>query len=111
MFGNPAWFRPKALGFGLVPKGWQGWAYSAGWGSTIGLPFWLLAGRHQSLEAMLWLTLSIGAMAYDVWKILQVIRQPTTKTCPQSEPNQDLRFVENRTRPQPNCTCGAATQR
>lgn len=76
MFGNPQWFRTKAVGFGLVPTSWQGWAYSAGWGGTIGLPFLLMLGRHQSLEALLWLVLSIGAMAYDVWKIVRAIRRP-----------------------------------
>jgi hypothetical protein len=84
MFGNPQWFRPKAMGFGLVPKSWQGWAYSAGWGGAIGLPFLLMAGRHQSVEALLWLVLSIGAMGYDVWQIVAALRRPkaATQTCP-----------------------------
>lgn len=76
MLGNPQWFRAKAVGFGLVPTSWRGWAYSAAWGGTIGLPFLLMLGRHQSLEAMLWLALSIGAMGYDVWKIMRAIRGP-----------------------------------
>jgi len=84
MFGNPQWFRSKAIGFGLVPKSWQGWAYSVAWGSTISLPFLLLVGRHQSLEALLWLALSIAAMAHDVWQILTSInrsKQPVQPTC------------------------------
>jgi len=84
MFGNPQWFRPKAMGFGLVPVRWQGWAYSAAWVGTIGMPFWLLTARHQSLEAMMWLALAAGALAHDVWKIwaaargTQPARQPAT---------------------------------
>lgn len=76
MLGNPQWFRAKAVGFGLVPTNWRGWAYSAAWGGTIGLPFLLMLGRHQSVEALLWLMLSLGAMGYDVWQILRVIRGP-----------------------------------
>jgi len=76
MFGNPQWFRLKAIGLGLVPIRWQGWAYSAAWGSTIVLPFWLLVTRHQSLEALLWLTLAIGALGHDIWKMWRVLRQP-----------------------------------
>jgi hypothetical protein len=74
MFGNQQWFRPKTIGFGLVPTSWQGWAYSVAWGGTISLPFLLLVGRHQSLEALLWLAISIGAMAHDVWQILKSIK-------------------------------------
>jgi hypothetical protein len=76
MFGNPQWFRLKALGFGLIPIRWQGWAYSAAWGSTIALPFWLLVTRHQSFEATLWLTLAIGALGCDVYKMWTSLCQP-----------------------------------
>jgi hypothetical protein len=76
MFGNPQWFRLKAISFGLIPIRWQGWAYSAAWGSTIALPFWLLTARHQSLEAILWLTLASGALGHDVWKMWRALRQP-----------------------------------
>jgi hypothetical protein len=76
MFGNPQWFRLKAIGLGLIPIRWQGWAYSAAWGSAIALPFWLLVTRHQSLEALLWLTLAIGALGHDVWKMWRALRQP-----------------------------------
>jgi hypothetical protein len=76
MFGNAQWFRPKAIGFGLVPVRWQGWAYMAAWGSTIGLPFWLLVARHQSLEALIWLTLAIGTLSHDVWQMWTALRRP-----------------------------------
>ena len=76
MFGNPQWFRAKAVGFGLIPIRWQGWAYSAAWAGTIGMPFWLLTTRHQSLEALLWLALGTGALAHDVWKIWIALHPP-----------------------------------
>ena len=76
MFGKPQWFRPKTFGWGLVPIAWQGWIYTAGWAAAIGLPFLLLIGRHQALEAMAWMGLSVGAMTCDVWQILRAIRGP-----------------------------------
>jgi hypothetical protein len=76
MFGKPQWFRPKTLGWGLVPVTWQGWTYTAGWALAITLPFLLLLGRHQPLEAMAWMGLSVGALICDVWHILRAIRGP-----------------------------------
>src|SRR5207237_1611177 len=55
MFGKPQWFRAKTFGWGLVPVAWQGWIYTAGWVTAIGLPFLLLIGRHPALEAMAWM--------------------------------------------------------
>jgi hypothetical protein len=74
MFGKPAWFRPKTIGFGLVPVAWQGWAYTAGWITTIVLPFLLLLGRHQAIEAMAWMGLALMALAYDVRQIWRGFR-------------------------------------
>ncbi len=76
MFGNPHWFRPKTLGFGLIPIRWQGWAYTAAWSSAIGLPFLVLVGRHQVLEALLWVGLSLSALTYDVRHIFRALRHP-----------------------------------
>jgi hypothetical protein len=76
MFGKPQWFRPKTIGWGLVPITWQGWLYTGGWGGAIALPFLTLVARHQPLEAMIWMALSIGALACDVWQILRAIRAP-----------------------------------
>ena len=88
MFGNPQWFRAKAIGFGLIPIRCQGWAYSAAWVAAIGMPYWLLTARHQSLEALAWLTLATGTLAHDVWKIRVALRQPQ-----QARPAGDLRGV------------------
>src|SRR5439155_5752036 len=71
--------RPKKFGWGLVPIHWQGWTYTAGWVAAIGLPFLLLIGRHQALEATAWLGLSVSALTYDVWQILRAIRGPQGK--------------------------------
>jgi hypothetical protein len=76
MFGSPQWFRPKQIGWGLVPVTWQGWAYTAGWLGTIVLPFLLLVERHQPLEATAWMGLALGALVYDVWKILRASQSP-----------------------------------
>ena len=76
MFGKPQWFRPKAIGWGLIPISWQGWLYAGGWTGAISLPFLLLIGRHQPVEAMAWLTLGLGALTCDVWQILRGFRAP-----------------------------------
>ena len=76
MFGNPQWFRAKAFGFGLVPVRWEGWAYATSWIAAIGMPFWLLTTRHQSLEALAWVTLASITLAHDVWKMWIAIRRP-----------------------------------
>ncbi len=113
MFGNPQWFRPKTIGFGLVPRSWQGWAYSAAWGSTISLPFWLLVDRHQSIEALLWLALSIGAMAYDVWQILTSISRSKkpTQLSPQQQADQQVLYIVDSNRPNTGCNCRVAVRR
>jgi hypothetical protein len=86
MFGNPQWFRAKTVGFGLVPVRWQGWLYTAGWGSAIGLPFLLLIGRHQAVEAMAWMAVSLTGLIYDVWQILQAFRRKPASVAPASVP-------------------------
>jgi hypothetical protein len=78
MFGKPQWFRPKAIGWGLTPISWQGWFYTAIWVTAIAGPFVLLLGRHQPLEALTWMGLGIGALAYDVRQILLSMKQPQT---------------------------------
>jgi hypothetical protein len=76
MFGKPQWFRAKAIGWGVTPTSWQGWAYSALWVAAIAGPFVLLLGRGQPLEAMAWAGLGIGALAYDVRQILLAMNPP-----------------------------------
>jgi len=80
MFGKPQWFRPKAFGWGLLPITWQGWAYSAAWLGIVGLPFIVLAGRHQGLEAMVWLGLAVGALVYEMRQVLRGFGVPAGTT-------------------------------
>jgi hypothetical protein len=80
MFGKPEWFRPKRIGWGLVPITWQGWAYTAGWVLVIAAPFWVLTERHQPVEATTWLLFGIAALVYDVREILRGIRNPAAAT-------------------------------
>ncbi len=76
MFGKPHWFRPKKVGWGLVPVSWQGWLYTGGWTGAIAVPFFLLLSRYQPLEAMAWMALSVGALFYDVWHIRRAMFAP-----------------------------------
>jgi hypothetical protein len=78
MFGNPQWFRPKAIGWGLIPVSFKGWLYTGGWIGAIAVPFTLLLTRGQPLEAFTWMTLGIGALAYDVRQILRTFRPAET---------------------------------
>lgn len=90
MFGKPEWFRAKTVSFGLRPVRWQGWLYAGGWATTIALPFLLLVGRHQPLEAAAWLALSTSGLVYDVWQILRAMRGPSP-----SRPQAAVRPVDN----------------
>ena len=53
MFGKPQWFRPKAIGWGLTPISWQGWAYTALWSAAIAGPFLLLLVSGKPIELSL----------------------------------------------------------
>ena len=86
MFGNPQWFRPKAIGWGLVPVSFKGWLYTAGWIGAIAVPFLLLITRGQPLEAFTWMTLGIGALAWDVRQILRSFRPVESITATVSAP-------------------------
>ena len=88
MFGKPQWFRPKTIGWGLVPISWQGWAYTGGWAAAIAGPFALLLTRQQPLEALTWMGLGIGALAYDVRQILRAKRS-SSRPAAQATGKQD----------------------
>ena len=87
MFGKPQWFRPKSIGFGVVPVSWQGWLYTGGWLGAVGLPFLLLLSRWQPLEAGAWLVLSLGALSYDVWQIRRALLTPVASAPPKTDDN------------------------
>lgn len=75
MFGSPEWFKPKAIGWGLTPVSWQGWAYTLAWVTVIGMPFGLLLLRGQSMESMAWLAVTGAALIYDVRDILRKMQR------------------------------------
>lgn len=74
MFGKPEWFRPKKIGWGLVPITWQGWVYTAIWSGVIVAPFLLLLMVERRPEAVGWMVASIGGLTWDVAKILKAMR-------------------------------------
>ena len=73
MFGKPEWFHEKTSGWGLYPVAWQGWAYTVVWASVLVLPFLLLLNRSQLPEAGAWLAVSMGALIWDVKKIINTM--------------------------------------
>jgi hypothetical protein len=79
MFGKPQWFRPKTIGWGVVPVTWQGWGYTAGWTGAIVTPFLLLVSREQPLEALAWLGLGIGSLAWDVKQLRRGMGLPAPR--------------------------------
>ena len=76
MFGNPAWFRVKRIGWGLRPVHWKGWLYSLGWAAVIGLPFLALLGSRLGIEAIIWLVAAMSAFVWDVRQIVRHINGP-----------------------------------
>ncbi len=76
MFGKPNWFRPKAIGWGLTPITWQGWAYTATWSAAIAAPFVLLLASGKAAEAFIWMGLGLGGLVYDVRQILLAMNPP-----------------------------------
>ena len=89
MFGKPQWFRPKKIGWGLVPITWQGWLYTGGWVGAILAPFFLLLSRYQPLEAMAWMAVSGGALLYDVWHIRCTMFAPPQVAAAQAPKAED----------------------
>jgi len=82
MFGKPNWFRPKAIGWGLRPITWQGWAYTATWATAIAGPFVMLLASGKAAEAFIWMGLGLGGLVYDVRQILLAMNSP--KLAPES---------------------------
>ncbi len=66
MFGKPAWFRKKTVGWGLRPVCWQGWLYAALWAGVICVPFIGLLASHLWLEALVWAGVMMAALVWDV---------------------------------------------
>ena len=98
MFGNPTWFRPKIVGWGIRPATWQGWAYTAGWIGVMVVPFWMLLLRSQGLEALAWLGCSLGLLWYDVAQIRRSLIPPVVaRPQPARSPNDGIWFLGDET--------------
>ena len=74
MFGKAEWFKTKAVGWGLQPRVWQGWAYTLGWMGAMALPFVMLISRRQVPEACIWLISTAGLLIWDVANLRQSVR-------------------------------------
>lgn len=80
MFGNPAWFRPKTVGWGLTPVCWQGWIYALAWIGVIGLPFVGMLWWEMAPQALVWLAVMTGGLIYDVRDIRRQMARANFKT-------------------------------
>lgn len=76
MFGRPHWFYSPDRPFGLTPRCWQGWCYTAVWAAVLLLPYLLLVGRQLGPEAFVWLTFGLGGLAWDVRTIRRAWDEP-----------------------------------
>jgi hypothetical protein len=82
MFGNPDWFRPKTMGWGLTPIRWQGWAYAVAWMAVLGLPFVALLWWEMAPQALVWLVVMTGGLVYDVRDIRRQMQRASFQSPP-----------------------------
>ncbi|MGY8771400.1 MAG: hypothetical protein ACKVH8_23550 [Pirellulales bacterium] len=73
--GDPHWFRPKRIGWGLTPVTWQGWLYTLYWAIVLCLPFIYFMSTENYILAGIWEILGIGYLTYDAISILKKIKQ------------------------------------
>lgn len=86
MFGRPEWFEPRSIGWGLMPRTWQGWVYTAGWAILLAGPFLLLISAHWIWPAVIWLLVAMVVLIGDVADIL---RQLSAQDEASSDDNRD----------------------
>jgi hypothetical protein len=70
MFGKPAWFRKKSVGWGLRPVSWRGWLYALTWVGVICLPFAVLLASQRVFESLIWVGAMMGALLWDVRQVI-----------------------------------------
>ncbi len=80
MFGQPQWFKPKSIGYGITPTCWQGWCYTLIWAAVIVLPVFVLSVRGQTFELFIWLIAAIAMLCLDVKQILKAMPQEAKAT-------------------------------
>lgn len=97
MFGKPAWFIPKAFGWGIHPVTWQGWVWLAGWLAVMLLPYAVFLSDKPTrwTEGFIWLTAMAAVMIFDVWQILAAMKplsgNSPTSTTSAERPGQNTR--------------------
>ena len=96
MFGKPEWFRPKRIGWGLVPICWRGWLYTALWMLVMILPFLILLGRGQVPEAVLWLAGTMTVLVWDIRTVLRAMNPPAVLPTPAPpKPRPEIEFLDD----------------
>jgi hypothetical protein len=96
MFGNPDWFRPKTVGWGLTPIRWQGWAYALAWMGIIGFPFVLMLWWALVPQAFVWLAVMFGGLIYDVRDIRRQMQRASfnaTAAAARPQPEKDVLYI------------------
>ncbi|NLX54511.1 MAG: hypothetical protein GXY58_05315 [Planctomycetaceae bacterium] len=78
MFGNPAWFQKKTVGWGLCPVSWKGWLYAAVWVGVICLPFIALLACQLVIESLVWVVAMMGALVWDVHQVRRDLNRGET---------------------------------
>lgn len=73
MFAKPNWFCAKSLEHRVRPANWRGWLYVTGAVLIAVLPVLVFLGRHQGLEALIWLAAVAAFVAYDLWQVRRVL--------------------------------------
>ena len=71
MFGKPEWFCEKRVAWRLKPACWQGWAYSIVWLGIIVIPILCLLATSRVPEALIWLMITAGYLAWDLRKVVK----------------------------------------
>ena len=87
MFGKREWFEVKAIGGGLRPVVWQGWAYALAWIGVVAVPFSALVLRQQPLDACIWMVAAMGLLTWDVRSLRQSLLA--------SEPGESVLYIDD----------------
>lgn len=102
MFGKPAWFRKKSLGWGLRPVVWQGWLYSLAWTAVICGPFIALVAAAKIVEALIWIAVMMLALLWDVRQVLRQMeprRRSASRDAVDAEVVEDVLFIDDKSIP------------
>ncbi len=82
------------------PIRWQAWAYFAGVGTLLAIPWTILVARHHFPESLLWPWVVAGLTAWDLramWKTSTPTASPASNAVPVSPaptPRPEIEFIE-----------------